>query len=78
MSASPAPKRPTLAEVRSWPATVNVEKAAAAIGVSRAHAYACIKEGTFPARALRVGKRTQVVTSSILAVLDGSAAGETA
>lgn len=78
MSASPRSVRPTLAEVRAWPATVNVERAAAAIGVSRAYAYACIKEGTFPARALRVGKRTQVVTSSILAVLEGSATGETA
>lgn len=66
------PSGPTLAEVRSWPATVSVELAAAAIGVSRAHAYECIKLGTFPARALRVGGRTKIITSSILAVLDGN------
>lgn len=66
--------RPTLEEIRSWPATVSVELAAMAIGVSRAHAYECIKHGTFPARSLRVGTRTQVVTSSILAILDGSGA----
>jgi predicted DNA-binding transcriptional regulator AlpA len=63
---------PTLDEIRSWPATVNVELAAKAIGVSRAHAYESIRLGTFPARVLRVGSRTKVVTSSILAVLDGA------
>lgn len=64
------PNGPTLAEVRSWPATVSVEVAATAVGVSRAHAYECIRRGTFPARALLVGGRTKVVTASILALLD--------
>lgn len=68
------PTGPTLDEIRQWPATVSVELAATAIGVSRAHAYECIKQGTFPARALQVGGRTKVITSSILAVLDGASA----
>jgi predicted DNA-binding transcriptional regulator AlpA len=68
-----SPTGPTLEEVRSWPATVSVEMAALALGVSRAHAYECIKTGTFPARSIRVGGRVKVITSSILAVLDGVA-----
>ncbi|MFD8556808.1 helix-turn-helix domain-containing protein [Streptosporangium canum] len=70
--------RPTLDEVRAWPTTVNVELAAAAFGVSRAHAYECIKTGEFPARSLQVGKRTKVITSSILAVLEGDNSGAAA
>lgn len=61
---------PTLAEIRNWPATVSVEQAAKALGVSRAHAYESIRVGTFPARSLSVGRRTTVVTSSILKLLD--------
>jgi predicted DNA-binding transcriptional regulator AlpA len=67
------PVGPTLDELRGWPASVSVEDAALALGVSRAHAYACIKTGTFPARALRVGTRTKIVTSSIIAALEGAA-----
>lgn len=69
-----SPTGPTYEEIRQWPAVVSVEQAALALGVSRAHAYECIKAGTFPARSIRVGGRVKVVTSSILAVLDGAAA----
>ncbi|MGJ6963267.1 hypothetical protein ACSDR0_15280 [Streptosporangium sp. G11] len=69
-----APAPPTLNEIREWPATVNVELAALAVGVSRGHAYECIRTGTFPARSIRVGNRTKVVTSSILALLEGESA----
>jgi predicted DNA-binding transcriptional regulator AlpA len=62
---------PTLDDIRKWPATINVDLAADALGVSRAHAYECIKAGTFPARSLQVGRRTKVITSSILALLEG-------
>lgn len=72
------PQRPTLEEIREWPATVNAERAALAIGVSRAHAYECIKTGNFPARCITVGKRIVVVTSSILDVLEGRDVRETA
>lgn len=70
-------RRPTVDEIRAWPATVNAELAASAIGVSRAYAYECIKTGTFPARTIAVGKRIVVVTSSILAVIEGTAERET-
>ena len=68
------PVGPTLDEVRRWPATVSVEDAAAALGISRAHAYDLIKTKAFPARALPVGRRIRVTTSSILAVIDTEAA----
>lgn len=67
------PTGPTLDQVRAWPATVNVEQAAAALGVSRAYAYEAIKLGTFPARSIKVGNRITVVTGSILKVLDPTA-----
>jgi predicted DNA-binding transcriptional regulator AlpA len=66
--------RPSLDEIRSWPPTVDVTPAALAVGVSRAHLYEAIKLGTAPIRTLRVGKRTKVITSSILALLDPAAA----
>ncbi len=62
--------RPTLAEIRQWPATVGVDLAAAALGCSRAHAYESIKLGTFPVRTITVGRRIAVVTGSILESLD--------
>ncbi|MDG4770675.1 AlpA family phage regulatory protein [Solwaraspora sp. WMMD792] len=72
------PTGPTLDEIRRWPATVSVELAAAAFGISRAHAYESIKASTFPARSLKVGRRTVVLTASILAALDPPALRETA
>lgn len=68
----PSVARPTLNDIRGWPATVAVGDAASALGCSRAHAYEAIRTGTFPARTLRVGKRIVVVTSSIVAALDGA------
>jgi len=73
MTATRTPAGPTLDEVRSWPATVSVEQAARALGISRAHAYDAIKTQTFPARSLPVGRRIRVITSSIVAVLDPAA-----
>jgi len=72
-SAYPRPPGLALDEVRTWPATVDVAAAAVALGVSRAHAYECIKLGTFPARILRVGGRVRVITASIIATLEGVA-----
>lgn len=73
MSATRTPAGPTLDEVRTWPATVSVEQAARALGVSRAHAYDAIRTGQFPARTLSVGRRIRVTTQSVLAVLDPAA-----
>lgn len=64
---------PTLDEIRAWPATVSVEVAAVALGVSKAHAYECIRTRRFPARTVPVGGRIRVITSSIVAVLDAPA-----
>lgn len=64
------PPRPTLDEIRRWPATVDVTSAALAINVSRAHLYEQIKLDTAPVRTIRVGNRITVVTASILALLD--------
>ena len=63
-------ERPTLDEVRRWPATVSVEQSALALGCSRSSAYDAIKTGTFPARTIRVGSRIVVATASILALLN--------
>jgi predicted DNA-binding transcriptional regulator AlpA len=71
-------KAPTLAQVRKWPPTVSVTRAAAPLGVSRASAYTAIAEGTFPAQVITVSKRMKVLTSSLIRVLeggDGRAAG---
>jgi len=64
-----AQARPTIQEIRTWPATVTVEQAATAFGVGRSHAYECVRTGTFPARTLKVGERIVVITGSILAAL---------
>jgi predicted DNA-binding transcriptional regulator AlpA len=66
--------RPTLDEIRQWPATSSVEDLAAAVGISRSGAYAAINAGTLPVRTLRVGGRIVVVTESILAILGATAA----
>jgi predicted DNA-binding transcriptional regulator AlpA len=63
----------TLREVRSWPAAVDVEDAARALGISRASAYQSISEGTFPAEVIRVNRRMRVLTHSLIAVLEGGA-----
>lgn len=70
--------RPTLDDIRGWPATVAVGLAASALGVGRSTVYAAIRAGTFPARTVQVGDRVMVVTASLLGVLgvtdDGTAA----
>ncbi len=83
MSVSPLPDqvrqhRPTLVEIRRWPATVSVEEAAAALGVSRAHAYECARAGTLPVKTLRVGGRIRVITASILTALGDDDGGTAA
>jgi predicted DNA-binding transcriptional regulator AlpA len=75
MEGADMPTRPNLAEVESWPATVNVDRAAAAVGVSRSAAYVAIRDGSFPARTIRVGERVVVVTSSLVALLRGGSEG---
>lgn len=64
-------RRPTLAEVRKWPATVDVETAAAAVGVSRSTAYEAIHAGTFPVKVITVSRRKVVITATLVALLEG-------
>jgi predicted DNA-binding transcriptional regulator AlpA len=66
------PAGPTLDEIRGWPVTVDVAAAAAALGVSKSHAYECIRTNTFPARTITVSGRIRVLSASILAVLEGA------
>ena len=64
-------RRLTLAEIRKWPATVDVETAAAALGVSRSTAYEAIRTNSFPVRVITVSRRKVVVTAQLLALLEG-------
>ena len=60
---------PTLAEIRQWPATVDIPMANTALGLSRAHGYALAQRGEYPARILKLGGRYRVVTASIIRLL---------
>jgi predicted DNA-binding transcriptional regulator AlpA len=69
--------RPTLDDIRKWPATVSPAKAALAFGISRSYAYELARSGDFPCRVIKVGSRRRVSTADILRVLS-SPADETA
>lgn len=66
-------QRPTLAQVRRWPPTVNVEEAALALGVSRASLYNAIAADECPVETVLVGHRRKVLTHSLVGVLEGNA-----
>lgn len=59
----------TYEEVQTWPAFVNVEKAAGVLCMSRSSAYEALKAGEFPVKTVKVGSRMKVVTSSLLALM---------
>lgn len=65
-----AASAPTLAEIRSWPATVDVRRACQAIGISGAWGYELLARGEFPCRVIKIRSRTRVVTASLLALLE--------
>lgn len=64
---------PTLTEIRNWPATVDVPKAAAALGVSRSHLYELVRRGEAPVKVLSFGSRHRVVTASLIRLLEEAA-----
>jgi hypothetical protein len=64
--------RPTLAEIRVWPAAVTVACASTAYGFSRSHGYDLAARGEFPARVIRCGSRLVVVTADIIRQLSPS------
>jgi hypothetical protein len=63
--------RPTLAEIRSWPATVSVPVAAQALGCSKSHLHERIKAGDSPVKTIPFGTRHVVITADLLRVLSG-------
>ena len=75
VAAAAKKRRPTLATVRRWPASVSVPQAALALGISQAAAYAAIAAGSFPVKTIRVGEpgHIKVLTDSLVAVLEGRA-----
>ncbi len=64
-----AMERPTLSEVQSWPATVDVTSACHALGISKTWGYELIKLGEFPVRLVPVGRRRRVVTADLVRLL---------
>lgn len=62
----------TIAQVRRWPPTVDVSRAALALGVSRATLYAALARGERPVQVITVSRRLKVITASLLEVLEGS------
>jgi hypothetical protein len=70
-------KAPTLREIRRWPATVEVGRAAVALGIGRSTLYEAIRCGECPVQVISVRRRHQVITASLIKLLenDGAAAG---
>ncbi|WP_394614551.1 helix-turn-helix transcriptional regulator [Lentzea sp. JNUCC 0626] len=60
---------PTLHDIRSWPASVDIPMAATAFGISRSHAYELVARGVFPAKVIQIGNRYKVITESIVRAL---------
>jgi predicted DNA-binding transcriptional regulator AlpA len=69
---------PTLEEVKTWPATVDLVQGAKPYNISRNHAYQLAKAGEFPVRVLRIGRFYRVITAEIIADLEGSLSSPTA
>ncbi len=67
------PVRPTLAEVRQWPATCSVRQASLAIGCSPTHLAALIRRGESPVKTIPLGtsKRQIIITASLVRLLSG-------
>ncbi|MEV6752383.1 DNA-binding protein [Streptomyces sp. NPDC051214] len=62
---------PTLDEIRSWPATVGVEQAAKALGISASNLYDLVRRGEAPLRVLDLGSK-RVVTASLVRLLEAA------
>jgi hypothetical protein len=54
----------------TWDGTGSVEDASKALGFSRAKGYDLVRRGECPCRVLRIGRKTRVVTASLLRVLE--------
>lgn len=71
-------ERPTLDQIRRWPASINIEDAALALGISRSGLYAAVRSGECPVEVITVGKRKKVLTYSLISVLEGRCRAEVA
>ncbi len=72
--ANAATPAPTLDEIRAWPAAVHMTQACTAFGISRSYGYELAARNEFPARVIKRGRVTRVVTASIVAALESEAA----
>ncbi|MFJ5638564.1 DNA-binding protein [Streptomyces sp. NPDC093223] len=65
--------RPTLDQIRQWPATCSVRQAARAIGCSPTHLGALIRCGEAPVAVVPLGssRRQLVITASLVQLLSG-------
>ena len=68
--------KPTLDEIRAWPADGRHPDRGARARHRRAYAYELARRGELPCRVLKVGSRLRVVTSSLIPLLDGTVDGE--
>ncbi|WDT90781.1 DNA-binding protein [Streptomyces sp. SCSIO-PteL053] len=67
-----AAEKPTLDDIRTWPATISVPEAATAIGISKSHLHALIKRGDSPVRTLSFGARHRVITADLVRLLEAA------
>jgi hypothetical protein len=63
---------PTLDEVRTWPATVSVPKAATALGISKTYLHDLIKRGESPVKVVPLAGRNRVITAALVRLLEGA------
>lgn len=63
---------PTLDEIRGWPATVSVPKAATALGVSKSYLHGLVKRGEAPFAVIPFEGRHRVVTASLVKLLEAA------
>ncbi|TXS51611.1 DNA-binding protein [Streptomyces sp. t39] len=63
--------RPTLADIRKWPATVSIPTAALALGCSKSHLHERIRSGNSPVKTLPFGTRHVVITADLIRLLSG-------
>lgn len=63
--------QPTLADVRKWPATVSLPRAASALGCSPRHLQERVRRGDSPVKTLPFGNRNVVITADLIRLLSG-------
>lgn len=65
-----APPMPTIEDVRRWPVTVDIVTAGSALGIGRTCAYYLARRGEFPARVVKIGRLSRVISADLLAFLE--------